>query len=163
MRREILISASTRESRVALLEDGRVVEFQFDRPDQGRSVGDICLGKVEAVLPGIQASFVDIGAEKAGFLHVSDVPLDDEELEEVEDLNGNGRAQGRGGKGDKSDKGGRGGRSGRGRGGKAKDGGDVPGGFCGQRGRGQEARRPAGPGTQAGSKVSSDPAAPEQR
>ncbi len=93
MRREILISATTQESRVALLEDGRVVEFMFDRPDQGRSVGDICLGRVEAVLPGIQASFVDIGTEKAGFLHVSDVPLDDDEDEDAEDGNGSGETE----------------------------------------------------------------------
>ncbi len=85
MRREILISATPHESRVALLEEGRVVEFMFDRPDQGRSVGDICLGRVEAVLPGIQASFVDTGTEKAGFLHVSDVPLDDDDADEDAD------------------------------------------------------------------------------
>ena len=45
----------------------------FDRPDQGRHVGDIFLGRVEAVLPGIQAAFVDIGEEKAAFLHASDL------------------------------------------------------------------------------------------
>ncbi|MDE0082893.1 MAG: Rne/Rng family ribonuclease [Gammaproteobacteria bacterium] len=76
MKREIVISATRRESRVALLEDGRLVELMFDRPDQGRLVGDIHLGRIEAVLPGIQAAFVDIGAEKAGFLHVSDLVPD---------------------------------------------------------------------------------------
>ena len=73
MKREILISVSGEESWVALKEDGRLTELMFDRPDQGRLVGDIFLGRVEAVLPGIQAAFVDIGEEKAAFLHASDV------------------------------------------------------------------------------------------
>ena len=64
---------------MALLEDNQLVELMFDRPDQGRVVGDIYLGRVEAVLPGIQAAFVDIGAEKSGFLHVSDVMQDDDD------------------------------------------------------------------------------------
>ncbi len=89
MRREILVSASAHESRVALLENGHLVEFMFDRPDQDRLVGDVYLGRVEAVLPGIQASFVDIGTDKAGFLHVSDILTDEEE-----DENG-GRSNGR--------------------------------------------------------------------
>jgi len=74
-----LISASERESWVALLEDERLVELMFDRPDQGRMVGDIFLGRVDAVLPGIQAAFVDIGLEKAGFLHASDLDNPEEE------------------------------------------------------------------------------------
>lgn len=73
MKREILISASDEESWVALKEDGRLTELMFDRPDQGRHVGDIFLARVEAVLPGIQAAFVDIGEEKAAFLHASDI------------------------------------------------------------------------------------------
>ena len=77
MRREIIISASSRETRVALLEDKKLVELMLDRPDQGRLVGDVFLGRVEAVLPGIQAAFVDIGVGKAGFLHVSDVVHED--------------------------------------------------------------------------------------
>ncbi len=90
MRREILVSASPKESWVALLEDGQLVEIMFDRPDQGRLVGDIYLGRVEAVLPGIQAAFVDIGEEKAGFLHVSDLLGEEED----DDDNGGG-ARGR--------------------------------------------------------------------
>ncbi|MDE0476393.1 MAG: ribonuclease E/G, partial [Gammaproteobacteria bacterium] len=82
MRRQIIISASSRETRVALLEDKRLVELMLDRPDQGRLVGDVFLGRVEAVLPGIQAAFVDIGVEKAGFLHVSDVVHQDGEPSE---------------------------------------------------------------------------------
>ena len=79
MKREILISGSQRETRVAILEDDRLVELLVDRPDSRRSVGDIYVGKVEAVLPGIQAAFVDIGAEKSAFLHASDLIEADED------------------------------------------------------------------------------------
>lgn len=83
MNREILVSGTPRETRVAILEDDRLVELLVDRPDNRRSVGDIYLGRVEAVLPGIQAAFVDIGLEKAAFLHASDLlePEDDEDPE----------------------------------------------------------------------------------
>ena len=75
------MSATAHESWVALMEDEQLVELMFDRPDQGRLLGDIYLGKVEAVLPGIQAAFVDIGTDKAGFLHVSDLETGDEDEE----------------------------------------------------------------------------------
>jgi ribonuclease G len=81
VKREILINGSQRETRVAILEDDRLVELLVDRPDHRRTVGDIYLGRVEAVLPGIQAAFVDIGLEKSAFLHASDLlePEEDEE------------------------------------------------------------------------------------
>jgi ribonuclease G len=85
-----LVSASPQESWVALLEDGRLVELMYDRPDQSRLVGDIFLGKVEAVLPGIQAAFVDIGSDKAGFLHASDLDYAEDDDEDNGD-NGGGR------------------------------------------------------------------------
>jgi ribonuclease G len=86
LKREILINGSQRETRVAILEDDRLVELLVDRPDHRRTVGDIYLGRVEAVLPGIQAAFVDIGLEKSAFLHASDLlePDEDEEPEEEE-------------------------------------------------------------------------------
>ncbi len=88
MKREILISSTPRETRVAILEDDRLVELLVDRPDNRRSVGDIYLGRVDAVLPGIQAAFVDIGLEKSAFLHASDLlePEDEEEPEEPADI-----------------------------------------------------------------------------
>jgi ribonuclease G len=89
LRREILVSATPQESWVALLEDDQLVEIMVDRPDQDRIVGDIFLGRVEAVLPGIQAAFVDIGTEKAGFLHVSDLNLDADDLDDEDNGNGN--------------------------------------------------------------------------
>jgi len=85
LKREILINGAPRETRVAILEDDTLVELLVDRPDTRRTVGDIYLGKVEAVLPGIQAAFVDIGAEKSAFLHASDlVEPEEDELDEDE-------------------------------------------------------------------------------
>ncbi|HEX6039954.1 Rne/Rng family ribonuclease [Longimicrobium sp.] len=81
MKREILMNTTARETRVAILEDDVLVELMVDRPDAARMVGDVYKGRVEAVLPGIQAAFVDIGTEKAAFLHVSDVALDDDDDE----------------------------------------------------------------------------------
>ena len=78
MKREILINSTQRETRVAILEDDQLVELMVDRPDQRRMVGDIYLGKVEAVLPGIQAGFVEIGTEKSAFLHASDLVFPEE-------------------------------------------------------------------------------------
>jgi ribonuclease G len=82
MKREILINAGPRETRVAILEDDQLVELMIDRPDTRRMVGDIYFGKVEAVLPGIQAAFVDIGSEKSAFLHASDLVVPDGETDE---------------------------------------------------------------------------------
>jgi ribonuclease G len=104
MKREILMNTTGAETRVAILEDDTLVELMVDRPDSARIVGDIYLGRVEAVLPGIQAAFVDIGTEKAAFLHVSDLaeghegeePAESEEEEGDEgEGGGNGRRRGR--------------------------------------------------------------------
>src|SRR5688500_12439636 len=101
MKRELLINVGQRETRVAILEDEKLVELLVDRPDNRRMIGDIYLGKVEAVLPGIQAAFVDIGTEKSAFLHASDLVRESaEEAEDDEDdedsdndnANGNGGA-----------------------------------------------------------------------
>jgi ribonuclease G len=85
MKREILINANPRETRVAILEDDQLVELLVDRPDARRMVGDIYLGRVEAVLPGIQAAFVDIGTEKSAFLHASDLVFPDGENDDDDD------------------------------------------------------------------------------
>ena len=94
--REILVSASQQESWVALLEDKKLVELMFDRPDQDRLIGDIFLGRVDAVLPGIQAAFVDLGTGKAGFLHVGD--LNPSDIDGDIDGNGDGGGEGRRGR-----------------------------------------------------------------
>ena len=85
MKREILIQGGPRETRVAILEDDRLVELLVDRLDHRRILGDIYLGRVEAVLPGLQAAFIDIGLEKSAFLHASDLLEPDEDEEEDED------------------------------------------------------------------------------
>src|SRR5438046_7202178 len=111
--RGILICGSPRETRVAILEDDRLVELLVDRPDTRRMVGDIYLGTVDAVLPGIQAAFVNIGTEKSAFLHASDLieSEDEDEPHDPDDENGNGGGSaGGGGRG-----GGGGGSSGRAR------------------------------------------------
>ncbi len=88
MKREIVINANPRETRVAIIEDDQLVELLVDRPEARRMVGDIYIGKVEAVLPGIQAAFVDIGTEKSAFLHASDLVQDDEDDDDDEDEDG---------------------------------------------------------------------------
>ncbi len=71
--REILIDCNPYQTRVAFLENGRAAELYFERPRKQGSVGDIYLGQVSRVLPGMQAAFVDIGLEKDAFLYVADV------------------------------------------------------------------------------------------
>ena len=83
---------SPRETRVAILEDDRLVELLVDRPELQRTKGNIYYGRVDAVLPGMQAAFVDIGLEKSGFLHASDL-IEPDDAEFDEDDNGNGASR----------------------------------------------------------------------
>jgi ribonuclease G len=73
MSKEIVINADQAETRIAILEDGELVELLFERPDKRRIVGDIFKGRVNAVIPGMQAAFVELGLERTGFLHASDL------------------------------------------------------------------------------------------
>ncbi len=73
MQKSIIINADPKETRVAILEDKQLVELLVERPDDRRIVGDIYKGKVNAVLPGMQAAFVEIGLAKTAFLHASDL------------------------------------------------------------------------------------------
>lgn len=73
MRKDIIVEAAPHETRIAILEDNHLVELLVERPESERIVGNILKGTVTAVLPGIQAAFVDVGMEKAAFLHASDV------------------------------------------------------------------------------------------
>src|SRR5580658_4668845 len=71
----LVISVDIKETRVALIEGGIIAELHIERSgkkDAG-SVGDVVLGKVTRVLPGLQAAFIDIGQERAAFLHVEDL------------------------------------------------------------------------------------------
>lgn len=76
MKKEILINSTDYETRLAILEDDKLVELQVERPDTERMVGDIYKAKIKTVLPGMQAAFVDIGMEKAAYLHSSDIGKD---------------------------------------------------------------------------------------
>lgn len=72
MKQEIFINCSPQESRIAIIEDGFLAEFLIERKEEMGIAGNIYKGKVSRVLPGMQAAFVDIGMEKAAFLHASD-------------------------------------------------------------------------------------------
>jgi ribonuclease G len=100
MHREIIINASPSETRIALLEEKQLVEVMVERPESVRRVGDIYKGRVNAVLPGMQAAFVDLGLEKSAFLHASDL-TPDSDLEDLfeEEEDGDDNRGGRGGRG----------------------------------------------------------------
>jgi ribonuclease G len=85
LRTEILVSRGPGEIRVAVLEEGRLVEFDLERADARSAVGNIYRGKVTRVLPGMQAAFVDIGLKRAAFLYVDDVARPGVEVEEDEE------------------------------------------------------------------------------
>ena len=73
MSKEILVNSNGFETRVALVEDGMLSEVWLERDQKHSIVGNIYKGTVEKVLPGLQAAFVNIGLEKAAFIHVSDI------------------------------------------------------------------------------------------
>ncbi len=75
---EIAINVSRVETRVAVLDNGTVTELYVDRAKHQDFVGNIYKGKVVKVLPGMQAAFIDIGLERAAFIHVSDLSTDTE-------------------------------------------------------------------------------------
>src|ERR1051325_2477886 len=73
MQQDILINWSPQETRVAVVENGAVQELHVERTLGRGLVGNVYLGKVARVLPGMQSAFIDIGLERAAFLHVADV------------------------------------------------------------------------------------------
>jgi ribonuclease G len=72
-KRELLISVDVGEQRVAVLEDDRVAEVYLERPERRSIAGNIYLGEVDNVLPGMEAAFIEIGLEKNGFLYVDEI------------------------------------------------------------------------------------------
>ena len=98
MDKSILISETSKETRVAILEDGELVELYVEKPERSRTVGNIYKGEVENVIPGIQAAFVDIGDHHNAFLPFSEMNnpealstvmgavSDDEEEDEQDDI-----------------------------------------------------------------------------
>jgi ribonuclease G len=101
MQNEIVINATPGETRVALLERNQFVELHLERATLRSVVGNVVMGRVSRVLPGMQASFVDIGLEKAAFLYAGDYVEDIERLEsgaeDVEDAPRGRRSRGRNG------------------------------------------------------------------
>lgn len=81
MKQEIYINSTPQESRIALMEDGQLAEFLVERKEEMGVAGNIYKGKVARVLPGMQAAFIDIGMEKAGFLHASDFSAEPEDVQ----------------------------------------------------------------------------------
>jgi len=82
MYKQIVINVADHETRVALLEDGTISELFIERKDGADSAGNIYKGRVQRVLPGMQAAFVDIGLSQAAFIYVDDVI--GERIEDVE-------------------------------------------------------------------------------
>src|SRR5512136_1504305 len=92
-KREIIINCESLETRVAVVENGRLEEYQVEHPTEQRIVGSIYKGRVQNLENGLQAAFVDIGLEKNAFLHYWDmIPEDAGRLEAAEGGGGgNGR------------------------------------------------------------------------
>ena len=80
MKKEIIINSTADENRIAITEDGKLSELFIENEDYERVVGDIYLGRVAKVIPGIKAAFIDLGFKQDAFLHFSDVG------EQVEDM-----------------------------------------------------------------------------
>lgn len=91
--RELIASVDSREARIALVEDGKLVELFIERTTEQRLVGNIYKGVVKTVVPGIEAAFIDVGKEKNGFLHASDVTDVHDEYEEVIEEEGEGEEE----------------------------------------------------------------------
>ncbi len=86
MKKEILVSVDQDEVRVAITEALQLVEFYIERPTSERIAGNVYMGRVENVLPGMEACFVDVGLERNAFLYVDDAyPVRSEEEDELPD------------------------------------------------------------------------------
>ncbi len=73
MGKEIVINAEKDQTRIAIVDNGELVEMYFEGPENERTIGDILLGRIRRVMPNIQAAFVDIGQKSDAFLHFSDL------------------------------------------------------------------------------------------
>jgi ribonuclease G len=80
MQKLIVADVNPHEARVALLEDGKLVEVQLETRGQERLVGNIYKGRVANILPGMQAAFVDIGLNKNAFLYAGDILVDESDF-----------------------------------------------------------------------------------
>ena len=85
MKREFLLETVKGQTRLAVLEDGALVELYYERPGSEKLSGNIYLGRVQNILPGMNAAFVDIGLEKNAFLYAGDIPVDTSGEKELAD------------------------------------------------------------------------------
>ena len=85
MNKELYVSSTPHETKLALLEDDQLAEVYFERENEYTLAGSIYKGRVTRVLPGMQSAFVDIGLERDAFLYVSDF-LDFEGEEDEEEF-----------------------------------------------------------------------------
>ena len=75
-KKQIILNCEELETRSALLINGHLEDYQIERKDDGIVAGSIYLGKITRIEPGLEACFVDIGAEKNAFMHFRDMLLD---------------------------------------------------------------------------------------
>ncbi|PSQ84836.1 MAG: ribonuclease E/G, partial [Bacteroidetes bacterium QH_2_63_10] len=73
MSKEIVVNVGESQTRIAIVEDGKLVELYIENAENKRTIGNLCLGRIRKVMPSIQAAFVDIGQEQDAFLHFSDL------------------------------------------------------------------------------------------
>src|SRR6201991_3188336 len=101
MSKEICISSTPHETRLAILEDDQLTEIYYERENEYTLAGSIYKGKVTRVLPGMQSAFVELGLERDAFLYVTDFLEEQEDSEEYAEAQGDGRKErpegGRGG------------------------------------------------------------------
>ncbi|MFI5144878.1 MAG: Rne/Rng family ribonuclease [Ignavibacteria bacterium] len=83
MKKEILINSTSDENRIAITEDGKLSELFLENPQYERVIGDIYLGRIAKVIPGIKAAFIDLGFKQDAFLHFSDIGTGTEDIKEL--------------------------------------------------------------------------------
>ena len=96
MKREIIVNVEQLETRVAVIENGRLEEYMVEHPEEERLVGSVFKGRVQNLENDLQAAFVDIGLKKNAFLHYWDMTSDADSI--LDDEDDKGRGERRGGK-----------------------------------------------------------------
>src|ERR1700728_3606454 len=93
MSKEICISSTPHETRLAILEDDQLTEVYYERENEYTLAGSIYKGRVTRVLPGMQSAFVDLGLERDAFLYVTDFMEEQEDSSDFERIPANGRPE----------------------------------------------------------------------
>src|ERR1700748_87591 len=91
MSKEICVSSTPHETRLAILEDDQLTEVYYERENEYTLAGSIYKGRVTRVLPGMQSAFVDLGLERDAFLYVTDFMEEQEDSSDFERIPANGR------------------------------------------------------------------------